>query len=168
MSESPSEREYPIEISPKDRPMNADYDISTFNSGSHGKHGVYRKTECSWGTSSNESTYAASTISVEGTTKKYLLGMRKCPQNPRPAKAPLSAPVPKKRELKSNQKIEKGKSRTLQTCLKELLRDFRNYYRDAFLADEAGRHNHIVNETKIERVKDFFVNHRGLPNEMFE
>jgi len=72
------------------------------------------------------------------------------------------------RELKSNRKCEESKIRTTQTCLKALLRDFRNHSKDPFLHLEEGRHNHIVNESKIDRVRQYYSKQLELPGEMFD
>ena len=78
-------------------------------------------------------------------------------------------PTPKKRELKSNRKSLKiGKARTNQTLVKELLRDFRNYFRDGFLQEQEGKHNHVLTKTKVQRVKQRFLEKFLVPEETFE
>ena len=64
--------------------------------------------------------------------------------------------VPKKRELKANRKSNQIKIRTVQTLKKELLRDFRNLFRDPFLSQQDGKHNHILKTTQKSRVRAHF------------
>jgi hypothetical protein len=45
---------------------------------------------------------------------------------------------------------------------KEFLRDYRNFFRDEFLSEQVGKHNHVILETQIQRVKEFFRRHSNL------